>query len=302
MSNIPVAAQTNLMLTGGRAWWGNRALSPIPTDPGEPEELCCDASIALGTPQEEAANCAIEQFLQSMATFDGTRDFICINPLPREEQPGWNPYTKSIDTSQPLRFEQPYIKQGLWDEEASLILIEKYGKRSDDILVVYFKEGIFLNESTVVKHLGFQFVSTNFMLEPFVGTKKWIKNTIEINESRNKFTAWDDRELEGRIFFTNSTGSQGDISNTYVLDPDNARVIVYDPPGIVELFDFGEDLSGFPAGSKYTDPTVGKWFKPSEIEVTTDSKLKVFDDSWQEWIIFSLDGIVEESYPVRRRR
>ena len=88
MSNVPVSVQSLLWVTDGLVWWGNRAISTIPNDPAEPDDLCCDGIVQQFDYQTESANCAIEQFFQSMAKLGGTWDFICKNPLIQTLQPG----------------------------------------------------------------------------------------------------------------------------------------------------------------------------------------------------------------------
>jgi len=310
MANVPISAQAILISTNGHAWWGNRAISPIPDDAAEPDELCCDSVLAQYDPEiPDAIKCAIEEFWQAMVTLHGTRDFIIITPIPEEDQPGYSRMTKSVDTSKPIRYEQPYYKQGLWDEEASRLECAARGKTSDDLLVVYFKVRDMMSESSVIKHLGYQFVITDFRLEPFGGVDFW-RAVISKHEDRKYFLAYDSNpvdpllEIEGRIFFSTESGGQGAVGNLYTLDPDNAKILVLSPTS-TPLFEFGEDLSGFPVGSSYTNPDHAKWFRPAELEVRLENGanyIYVLDDAWMEWIKFDLNGNVISSEPSRRRR
>lgn len=302
-ANVPVSAQTALLATDGRAWWGNRAISPIPQDPSQPDELCCDEEVQIKSPQAEAAQCAVDQFFQSMVPLGGTKDFICKNPLVKKDQPGYNPIADSVDTSQPIRYEQPFFLQGLWDEEASDLLVRDRGKTSGDIIVAYFKDKEFLSESTVVKQFGVDFIITEFKLEPFVGANYW-NVTFERHEDKRWMLAYDDnisdtmREIEGRRFYSNGV-ALGDLDNVYVMEPSSARVAVYESDGTTFLFYFGEDLSGFPPGSKYIE--YEKWFNPVEIDLTS-GKILVKDETWDVLITFNIDGFAEKCEPVKRRR
>ena len=298
MANIPAAPQAQILGTYGKVWWGNKAISLIPQDPAEPEELCCDAQVAIQDSEVEAGTCAVKHFWQSMVAFCGTRDFLIINPLIKENQPGFNQYAKTVDTSQPIRYEQPFFKQGLWDEESSRLKIERYGKRSDDIMVIYFWEDVFMSEASIVKHLGHQYVITDFLIEGFVGNH-FYKVTCEKHTDQDWFMVYD-RELEGRIFYSSGTGL-GNPGNILHLDPDNAKIDAYDPTDTTLLFSFGEDLSGFPVDSKYIDPDHAKWFWPVETNTTGDGIL-VYDENWQEDILFTFDGLAVRSRPHSRRR
>ena len=115
-----------------------------------------------------------------------------------------------------------------------------------------------------------------------------------------QLTAPERRELEGRIFTSGGIG-MGDRANNYILDPDNAKIDVWDELNTMKLFEFGEDLSGFPPDSKYTE--FAKWFKPSELELDpVKDEIHVLDDSWAEWVTFNLDGLPIRSQPFYRRR
>lgn len=301
MANVPYSAQANLLVSLGRAWWGNRALSDIPDDPSQPEELCCDATVQIQ--ETNQYECVIKQFWQSMVSLGGTRDFLIKNPIYDEVQPGWQRWMKDVDSSVPIRYEQPFYQQGLWDETESAIIAEKEGKRSDDVLVVYFYDHNFISESSIIKHLGLDFIITDFVDEYFAGAK-FIKVTARANRDQKTFQVWDAAgrwELEGRLFYTNGL-TLGDADNTYILDPDNARVRVFNQTGTVELFDFGEDLSGFPPDSTYIRPENPKWFRPDEIMNAQPGILRVRDAEWLEYIYFNLDGVPLRSEPVQRRR
>lgn len=301
MSNVPYAAQVNLLISNGRAWWGNRALSTIPDDPAQPEELCCDATIQVQ--ETNQYECVIKQFWQSMVALGGTRDFLIKNPIFDEVQPGWQRYLKDVDSTYAIRYEQPFFQQGLWDETESAILAEKEGKRSDDVLVIYFYDHGYISESSIIKHFGLDFVPVDFVDEYFAGAK-FVKVVAHVNRDQKTYQVFDTSgrwELEGRLFYTNGL-TLGDIDNTYILDPDNARVRVFNQAGTVELFDFGEDLSGFPVDSSYTNPDTSKWFWPDEITVIPPTTIRVRDAKWLEYIYFNLHGVPLRGEAVQRRR
>ena len=303
MSSVPMAAQGNLIVSSGRVWWGNRSLVSIPSDPPQPEELCCDATVQIQN--TEQYECVIKQFWQSMASLGGTRDFYIKNPISEVHQPGWQRFLKDVDTTETVRFQQPFYQQGLWDEEASIIEAEKQGKRSDDLLVIYFYDYEFISESSIIKHLGHDFIVTNVVLEYFAGAR-FYRVTCEVNYDSSLFGTYQLNptriELEGRIFVTNGL-TLGDIDNTYIADPDNAQVRVFNNAGTTELFQFGEDLSGFPPDSSYINPENPKWFWPTEFEVNPVAReIRVKDQKWQEYIYFNFDGIALRSIPIVRRR
>jgi len=306
VANMPIAAQVNLLMTGGKVTWGVRPDNLLPDDPGQPEKLCCatgGAVIQQQTSEAVAVGCALEQFMQSMVKLGGTRDFICKNPLLEADQPGWNPFTKSVDATRPIKYEQPYFLQGLWDEVVSRELIAQYGKRNEEMLLIYFQENNFLSEATIIKHQGWDYRINDIRQEP-MGDKVFIRTECEMHSDNqwmlaNTITKNIRYQLEGRIFYTDGSG-KGDVDNIFVFDPDNAKVDVYDDTGLTFLFSFGEDIAVYPVGSKYTE--YEKWFTPISAVTTADNTIVVLDDMWKVYVHFTLDGNAIKAEPYYRRR